>query len=160
MVSPVPKHLTTDDDHAAIFPRWLNHVVDLRVDPSNGVKTPGAGSHRAKYAPGLATALLNLAGTDSVGDPMAGTGTIARETGIAAALNDLDAGMAKFLDPLRAAGPARMTTPSAGRWSGSATAIQPIIPPSSVTRAASTPSPPTGRRCSGSTRTCSRSVAG
>lgn len=105
MVSPVPKHLTTDEDHAAIPARWLDHVVDLRVDPSKGVKTPGVGQHRAKYAPGLATALLDLAGADSVGDPMAGTGTLARETGARVALNDLDAaGMARFLDPLRAAG--------------------------------------------------------
>jgi hypothetical protein len=104
MVSPVPKHLTTDADHAGIPPAFRDHVINLAVDPARGAKAKGTGAHRAKYAPGLASALLDLAGTRSVGDPMAGTGTIARETGVAAALNDLDAGMAKFLDPLRDAG--------------------------------------------------------
>ena len=101
MVSPVPKHLTTDADHQAVPAQFREHVVDLRIV---GGAVKGLSAHRAKYAPGLATALLNLAGTSSVGDPMAGTGTLARETGVNAALNDLDAGMAEFLDPLALVG--------------------------------------------------------
>lgn len=100
MVSPVPKHLTTEREHEAVPKPLREHVADLAVDPSHGVGFKGSGTHRAKFAPGLATALLQLAGTTSVGDPMAGTGTLARETGVAAALNDLDGGMARFLDDL------------------------------------------------------------
>lgn len=100
MVSPVPKHLRTDDEHRSI-PRGLReHNVDLKVDRTNGVDVPGSGAHRAKYAPGLATALVEMANGYSVGDPMAGTGMLAWETGKQVALNDIDPGMGKFLKPL------------------------------------------------------------
>lgn len=101
MVSPVPKHLRTQDEIERIDKALREHICDLTLDQSKGVKVPNAGHHRAKFPPGLATALVALAGTDSVGDPMAGTGTLAWETGIAAALNDVDRGMSMFLDPLR-----------------------------------------------------------
>lgn len=100
MVSPVPKHLRSDDEHADIPRRLRDHVVDLTVDRVNGVDVPGSGAHRAKYAPGLATALLELADTSSVGDPMCGTGMLAWETGRKAILNDIDPGMRAFLQPL------------------------------------------------------------
>lgn len=70
-------------------------------------KTPPqrvAKSHRAKYAPGLATKLVEFAETKSIGDPMAGTGTLARETGGAFALNDIDVNMNQFLHPLTGQG--------------------------------------------------------
>lgn len=100
MASPVPRHLTTAADHAAIAPELLDHRADLVVVPSGKGDARPASRHRAKFAPGLATALLALARSDSVGDPMAGTGTLAAETGVRAALNDIDAGMAEFLQPL------------------------------------------------------------
>lgn len=100
MVSPVPKHLRTDAEHDSIPGRLLDHIVDLAVDRSNGVDVPGSGRHRAKYAPGLATTLLELAGTRSIGDPMCGTGMLSWETGLPAALNDIDPGMKSFLNPL------------------------------------------------------------
>jgi hypothetical protein len=100
MVSPVPKHLRREDEYAGIPDGLLDHVINMNVDRSHGVDVPGIGAHRAKYAPGLATALLRLAGTDNVGDPMAGTGTLARETGLPLALNDIDPGMLQFLNPL------------------------------------------------------------
>jgi hypothetical protein len=100
MVSPVPKHLRADDEYDAIADELRDHRYGLEVDRSKGVDVPGIGAHRAKYAPGLATALLALAGTDDVGDPMCGTGPLARETGKPVALNDIDLGMAKFLTPL------------------------------------------------------------
>lgn len=96
MVSPVPKHLRTDDEYATIPGALLDHCVDLDIDRSKGVNVPGIGAHRAKYAPGLATMLLALAGTDDVGDPMCGTGTLARETGKPVALNDIDPTMSQF----------------------------------------------------------------
>ena len=104
MVSPVPKHLRREDEYAAIPVELIDHVIDFDVDNSLGVYVPGIGTHRAKYAPGLATALLRLAGTENVGDPMAGTGTLARETGLPLALNDIDPGMSQFLDSLAATG--------------------------------------------------------
>lgn len=100
MVSPVPKHLRTDNEHAAIPARLRDHVVDLSVDRTNGVDVPGSGRHRAKFAPGLATELVRLAGTADIGDPMCGTGMLAWETGNPAALNDIDPGMKGFLKPL------------------------------------------------------------
>lgn len=104
MASPLPRHLRADSELAAVPAHLLNHVVDIQVDRTRGVKVAGSGKHRAKYAPGLATELLKLAGTDDVGDPMAGTGTLAWETGIAAALNDIDVGMKRFLEPLKERG--------------------------------------------------------
>lgn len=100
MVSPVPKHLRTDDDHAAVPKRLRDHVIDLHVDRTNGVDVPGSGRHRAKFSPGLATVLHGMAGSDSIGDPMCGTGMLAWETGKVAALNDIDPGMRAFLKPL------------------------------------------------------------
>lgn len=99
MASPVPKHLTTDEDHKAIAARFLNHVSDIRVSAPSTKARP-TGRHRAKYAPGLATALLKLAGTKDVGDPMAGTGMLAWETGVDAALNDIDPTMSEFIAPM------------------------------------------------------------
>ena len=104
MVSPVPKHLRTETEYEEIDPRLLDHVDDIAVDPSRGVKVPGSGRHRAKFAPGLPTALVALAGSKSIGDPMAGTGMLSWETSIPMALNDLDASMSEFLDPLRQRG--------------------------------------------------------
>jgi hypothetical protein len=104
MVSPVPKHLRQESEYIAIAPNLLGHVVDLAIDPVQMIVVPGVSVHRAKYAPGLATALLRLAATVSVGDPMAGTGQLARETGLSLALNDIDSGMSQFLAPLAALG--------------------------------------------------------
>lgn len=104
MVSPVPKHLRSSDEYERIAPAFRGHVSDLIVNGASGVKVPGSGRHRAKFAPGLSTALLALAGTESVGDPMCGTGMLAWETGVAAALNDIDPSMGQFLEPLRERG--------------------------------------------------------
>lgn len=100
MVSPVPKHLRTDEEIAAIPANLRGHVMDLDIDASKGVKVQGTGRHRAKYAPGLASALVEIAGSKNIGDPFAGTGTLAYETGLPVALNDIDKGMSHFLDPL------------------------------------------------------------
>lgn len=101
MVSPVPKHLRLDAECAAIDPVFVPHVVDLHVDRRNGVTIPGVrGAHRARFAPGLATELVKLARSESIGDPMAGVGTLGHETGLCTAANDIDAGMAAFLAPL------------------------------------------------------------
>lgn len=100
MVSPVPKHLRTDDEHASIPMALRDHVTDLKVNRANGVDVPGSGAHRAKFAAGLATELLALASSNSIGDPMCGTGMLAWETGKVAALNDIDPGMRTFLRPL------------------------------------------------------------
>lgn len=98
MVSPVPKHIFVDE--SAIPAGLRDHVCDVNVDLRDGVKIPGSQVHRAKYAPGLATALVRIAGTEDVGDPMAGVGTLAYETGLQCKLNDLDLRMATFLSPL------------------------------------------------------------
>ena len=100
MVSPVPRHLRSDDEHDDIVPELREHVVDLTVDRARGVDVPGSGRHKAKFAPGLASALLDLAGTSSIGDPMCGTGMLAWETGNPSALNDIDPAMKGFLTPL------------------------------------------------------------
>lgn len=80
------------------------HVVDLEPQVENGVKVPGAQRHRAKFAPGLATELLALTPSPIVGDPMAGTGMLAWETEREMCLNDIDTGLAPFLDPLEERG--------------------------------------------------------
>lgn len=100
MVSPVPRHLRTDHEHQKIASKFRVHVADLAVDPKNGIKVPGSGKHRAKFAPGLATELVRLAGSKSLGDPMAGTGMLCWETGVPCALNDINGGLSQFLDPL------------------------------------------------------------
>lgn len=101
MASPVPKHLRSDDEIRSIPKRLRDHRYDLDVDPRNGVKIDGAGRRRAKYAPGLATALIHIAKSKSIGDPMAGVGTLGREAKFSVALNDIDSGMRQFLAPLR-----------------------------------------------------------
>lgn len=101
MVSPVPKHLRTPEEIEAVDRPLRLHVCDLRVNPSHGVKIPGANVHRARYAPGLATELAKLANSESIGDPMAGVGTFAHETGLTMALNDIDGAMARFHEPLK-----------------------------------------------------------
>ena len=79
----------------------MDHVIDLQVDSSLGIKLADSGSHRAKFAPGLSSVLLQLADSNDVGDPMAGTGMLAWETnGINMALNDIDPNMGRFLMPL------------------------------------------------------------
>jgi hypothetical protein len=101
VVSPVPKHLRTEAECASIPAALREHVCDLALDASKGVKIPGSQHHRAKFPPGLATELVKIAGTVHVGDPMAGTGTLAWETGLpTVALNDIDRGMSQFLQPL------------------------------------------------------------
>ncbi len=101
MPSPVPKHLRTQDEIDTIAVDLLGHVDDLHVINTKPEK--GTGVHRAKYAPGLATELIKFA-RGSIGDPMAGTGTLARETGLPVALNDIDLKMKVFLDPLTETG--------------------------------------------------------
>jgi len=104
MTSPVPRHLTTEIEHRRVPAEFRSHRVDLKVDSTGHARVPGSGAHRARYAPGLATELLRLAATDSIGDPMAGCGTLAHETGAPAALNDIDPAMRRFLTPLEARG--------------------------------------------------------
>lgn len=104
MASPVPKHLREDGEYLGIPPHLLAHVTDVAVDSTKGVGVIGTARRMAKYAPGLASALMEFARSRSVGDPMAGTGTLARETGINVALNDIDLGMSEFLSPLAAKG--------------------------------------------------------
>lgn len=101
MVSPVPKHLRVIDEYSGIDRRLMEHVVNLDVRISDGIDVPGTKRHRAKFARGLSTALLSLAETDNVGDPMAGTGMLAWETGKSIALNDIDAELLSFLSPLQ-----------------------------------------------------------
>jgi hypothetical protein len=103
MPSPVPRYLRTPEEERLIPSHLRGHVVDFDPDPKNGVKVPGAGRHRAKFAPGLSTELVRIAnGSDDLGDPMAGTGMLAWETGAAMFLNDIDRGLSDFLDPLAA----------------------------------------------------------
>lgn len=104
MVSPVPKYLRSEAEHKTITRALRTHRVDLKVNRNLAVTIPKAGKHRAKYAPGLASALVAIAGTKSIGDPMAGTGMLAWETGIPMALNDIDISMNEFLEPLRERG--------------------------------------------------------
>lgn len=87
MSSPVPRHLRTENEILSIPARLRDHRDDLRVE---GVAVLRPAKHPAKYAPGLPTALLRLAGVSDVGDPMAGTGRLAEETGLPIKLNDLD----------------------------------------------------------------------
>lgn len=104
MPSPVPRHLRTQDEVDRI-PRALRaHIVDIHPDPANGVRIPNSRRHRAKFAPGLPTELVSLAGTENIGDPMAGTGMLAWETGLPVAVNDINEGLTDFLEPLREKG--------------------------------------------------------
>ncbi len=100
MVSPVPKHLRTEREFSNVPARLRDHRNGLIVDRRNGLKIPGAGRHRAKFAPGLSTELIKFALGGSIGDPMAGTGMLAYETGHKCALNDLNQVFSDFLDPL------------------------------------------------------------
>jgi hypothetical protein len=104
MVSPVPKYLRTPAEHRLVPAKFRQHCNELTVDPADGVRVEGARSHPAKFAPGLATVLLRLAASRSVGDPMAGTGMLAHETDAIVALNDIDCGMAKLWRPLKKRG--------------------------------------------------------
>lgn len=104
MASPVPQHLRTEQALTIIPSHLLDHVDDLLIDPSKGVVVKGKNRHPAKYAPGLASTLLTLAGSSSIGDPMCGTGTIAYETGLPCGLNDIDETMIEFLAPLEERG--------------------------------------------------------
>lgn len=38
MVSPVPKHLRTDDEHAVIPARLRDHVIDIKVNRQDGIE--------------------------------------------------------------------------------------------------------------------------
>jgi hypothetical protein len=100
VTSPVPKHLRVPNEYEAIPEALQRHVVDLHVNPSNAIEIPGSANHRAKFAPGLATALADLAATSNIGDPMCGVGTLAWETGRHMFLNDIDHAMIKFTAPL------------------------------------------------------------
>lgn len=105
MGSPVPRNLRSKDEVKAIPLNFRDHRTDLIVKPPSCLPCKVAASrHPAKYLPGLPTALIHLAGTDNVGDPMAGTGRIAEETGLGTiALNDIDPRWRSNLDKLRAA---------------------------------------------------------
>jgi hypothetical protein len=100
--SPVPKHLRTDAEHRLVPRRLRDHVCDLDVMRPEGYVVFNHGPrHAARFAPGLPTTLIGIAGTEDVGDPMAGTGTLAHETGLPLHLNDLDDRMAYYFEPLR-----------------------------------------------------------
>ena len=99
MSSPVPKHLRSEIEHRLIPESLLEHVVDLDVQPTM-VDLPLGPKHRAKFASGLVTELVGLAKSESLGDPMAGTGMLAWESSLSVALNELDFSMAPYLDPL------------------------------------------------------------
>lgn len=101
MPSPVPRHLRTDEEIELIEPRHRAHVVDLHPNSALGVKIPGSQRHRAKFAAGLPTLLLDLSRSGDIGDPMCGVGSLAWETGKGMKLNDIDSGLAESLDPLR-----------------------------------------------------------
>jgi hypothetical protein len=87
MVSPVPKHLRTKSEEKSIPLKLRRHKIGLRVNSK--IKTENC-PHPAKYAPGLATALLKFAGVENVADPMAGSGRLASETGAKIKLNEPD----------------------------------------------------------------------
>ena len=101
MPSPPPRGLVTADEVAHLPAALRDHRTTLCVRPPARPLAPAAW-HRAKYQPGLATALLDLAGTASVGDPFAGTGRFFEETQVAGgAANDLDP---RCADAIRALG--------------------------------------------------------
>lgn len=88
MPSPVPKHLRTPDEERGVPSSLREHVTGLVV--SSATVTVEPCPHPAKYAPGLPTALVALAGTNDLADPMAGSGRLASETGLAIRLNEPD----------------------------------------------------------------------
>lgn len=94
MGSPVPRYLRSTDEEHTIPLAIRNHKSTLIV---RSKRSNGPRDHPAKYAPGLATALVSLAGTDSIGDPFAGVGTLASETQLPAALNDIDPRWRQYL---------------------------------------------------------------
>lgn len=102
MVSPVPKHLRTENEVRLVPRAYREHVSDLAVLPTS-LPRPAGPSHRAKFVPGLTSALLDFA-VGTVGDPMAGTGTAAWESHRFTAVNDIDQSMSPHLDPLRERG--------------------------------------------------------
>mgnify|MGYP000261143610 CR=1 FL=1 len=82
MPSPVPKWLRTEEEVRAVPAAFRDHVVDC--DPAG--RPLAACPHPAKYAPGVPTLIRRWAGTDDLGDPMAGSGTcrdVCNELGIA-----------------------------------------------------------------------------
>lgn len=104
MGSPVPKGLRTREEALTIPSRLRDHVEDLSVTPLtvSSSSTLNAG-HPAKYANGLSTTLIALAGISDVGDPFAGTGKLAEETQCGAiALNEIDPKWFPALTALRA----------------------------------------------------------
>jgi hypothetical protein len=98
MVSPVPKWLRTSEEENSVHSKWREHRSDLVVSPAQGLT---ASRHPAKYASGLSTALLSLAGTLDVGDPFAGTGRLAEEVRQPFALNEIDPQWFPALEHLR-----------------------------------------------------------
>lgn len=103
MVSPVPKHLITDEQIATIPAALRDHIVDLTVERKPNPWPTTARRHPAKLAPGLPTALAPYL-TGSIGDPMAGTGTLAHELRTPMHLNDIDPSMNEYLEPTRTFG--------------------------------------------------------
>lgn len=99
MPSPVPRHLRSADEALRLPAALREHVIDMVVQPPmplfHGAPVSVTGPpHRAKFRPGQATALMGLVGAGAVvGDPMAGSGTLAAETGRPCRLNDLDPAM-------------------------------------------------------------------
>lgn len=100
MPSPVPRFLREEVEHGLVPSSVRDHVVDLNVGPVRSDVPSGGPRHAARFAPGLVTQLVRLAETDSLGDPMAGTGMLGWESGRPVKLNDLDPAMSYFLDPL------------------------------------------------------------
>jgi hypothetical protein len=103
MTSPVPKHLRGSREVSRIPKRLREHRCNLKVTPVSSLSVP---QHPAKYAPGLATALVDLAACDPerIGDPMAGTGRIASETGLKISLNEPDPRWSILLRELKKTG--------------------------------------------------------
>ena len=133
MPSPVPPHLRTEQELAQLPLALRDHVVDLHPRPpvplfdGASVSVPGP-AHPAKYRPGQATALLGLVGAeDLVGDPMAGAGILAAESGRRCALNDLDPRMLLRLQQLAAAtgGVATCGPAHAVPWTAAAVVFSP-----------------------------------
>ncbi len=103
MPSAVPRYLVSDTAVATIPLRLREHINDVAVHPVP-LAVPCPDVHRARFASGLPTVLLAFAKSDSVGDPMAGTGRLASETGRRLALNDINTAMRPFLEPLAGRG--------------------------------------------------------
>jgi hypothetical protein len=79
--------LRTNKESEAIDSKFREHIADLIVNP---VKKLSSFRHPAKYQSGLPTALVELAKSPSIGDPMAGSGRLVEETEKPFYLNDID----------------------------------------------------------------------